>query len=125
MAFVKIERVLLVADPDQSAVLRRVYDGLVGRGRTITAADAGALVFQGGSQAAVRGAKKAIGGNVWVQPHGSGSVVTAHLFDIAAQTQLKMLGFEKRQYEATINGELEGIERDAGAGGSVAVQRYS
>ena len=123
MAFVRVERVLFVADPDQSGVLRRVYDGLVARGRTITAADAGALVFRGGGQFSLRGAKKAIAGNVWVQPNASGSTVTIHATDDAAPNQLKMLGFEKRQYEATLDAELESIERDVGAAGAIGVQR--
>ena len=123
MAFVTAERVLYVADPDQPGVLRRIHDGLVSRGRAITAADAGGLVFQGGGQFALRGAKKAIRGTVWVQANPPGVTVTVHAADDAAPTQLKMLGFERRQYEATMNEELEGIERDASAGGAAAVHR--
>ena len=125
MPFVTVERVLYVADRDQAAVLRRVHDGLVSRSRAITAADAGALVFQGGGQFALRGAKKAIRGNVWVQPWGEGMALTVHASDNAAGNQVTMLGFERRQYEATIEAELESIERDASAAGAVPVRRHA
>ncbi len=77
----------------------------------------------GGGQFSLRGSKKAIGGTVWVQPNGAGVAVTIHASDNAPATQLKMMGFERRQYEATLNAELESIERDASAGGAVGVQR--
>jgi len=50
-------------------------------------------------------------------------VVTIHASDNAAWIQSVMLGFERRQYEATLDAELQSIERDLTFGRSVAVQR--
>lgn len=118
------ERELFVSDPDPAGVLRRVHDGLVGRGRTITGINATGVSFAGGGKFALRGSSKPIAGTVWAQPRAGGTWVTIRASDAAVETQLKMLGFERRQYESTLAQELEAVERDLAGATGAHVQRH-
>ena len=72
---------------------------------------------------ALRALNKAIRGTVRVQPNDPGVVVTIEASDNSAFIQSMMLGFERRQYRATLNAELGSIEQDLAASGAVAVHR--
>jgi hypothetical protein len=116
MSYVTAERELLVRSGTPADVLSRVRDGLVGRGRWIDPDAPEDIRFRGGWALAWRTSKKPIRGLVQVVPRQDGVIVRISIQDAAIGAQIAMLGFERRQYAALIDRELNEIQRDVERG---------
>jgi hypothetical protein len=106
------QRELPVQARDPADVLSRVRDGLVRRGRRIDAGALEGIRFGGGRPLAWRTSKKPIRGLVEIERRDRDFVVRISIRDAAIEAQVAMLGFERRQYEAVIDGELNAIQID-------------
>jgi hypothetical protein len=82
------------------------------RGRRIDVDAEDGVQFRGGWALAWRTSRKPIRGSVQIEPRDDGVLVRTTIHDAAISAQVTMLGFERRQYEAVINGELNEIQTD-------------
>ena len=119
--YVTAERELLVRSGTPADVLSRVRDGLVRRGRWIDPEAQEDIRFRGGWALAWRTSKKPIRGSVQAVRRGNGVIVRISVRDAAIGAQVAMFGFERRQYEAVIDRELNEIQRDVERDGTVPV----
>ena len=104
---------------DGADVLARVRDGLVRRGRWIDPRVNEGVGFKGGWALAWRTSGKPIAGSVRIDGAAPEFVVHVSIRDAAVRAQLSMFGFERRQYAAAIDRELNEIQRDVEAVGSL------
>jgi hypothetical protein len=116
MSYVTAKRELLVHTGSPADVLLRVRDGLVRRGRRIDPGSQEGIRFRGGWALAWRTSKKPIRGLVQVERRDDGAIVQISIHDAAIGSQVAMFGFERRQYEAVIDRELNEIQLDVERG---------
>jgi hypothetical protein len=113
------QREFVVHARDPAEALARVRDGLVRRGRWIDPRVKGGIGFKGGWALAWRTSSKPISGLVTLGSAEPEPVVHISIRDGAVQAQMYMFGFERRQYEAAIDQELNAIQRDVEAEGNL------
>lgn len=116
MSYVTAQRELLVHTGTRDDVLSRVRDGLVRRGRRIDSGTQEGIRFRSGWALAWRTSKKPIRGLVEVVGRDDGAIVQISIRDAAIGAQVAMLRFERRQYEALIDRELNEIQQDVERG---------
>jgi hypothetical protein len=121
MSYVTAQRELSVGTGTPADVLSWVRDGLVRRGRRIDEGPQEAIRFRGGWGLAWRTSQKPIRGLVQVHRRDAGTVVQISIHDAAIGAQVVMLAFERRQYEAVMERELNEIQMDVERGETPAV----
>jgi hypothetical protein len=112
MPYVTAQRELLASTGTPADVLSRVREGLVHRGRRIDTGAQEEIRFRGGWALAWRTSQKPIRGVVQAERRDDGVRVQVSIRDAAIGAQVVMLGFERRQYAAVIDRELDDIQMD-------------